>query len=257
LTGRLVSEGRVAENHGTTCIMHTQELVLQHALGIRTRTKNKKIIDEFPDGKLLTKNFKKLCAYIMNKHDKNRFLNYNDYCKTVLKMDARKLVTPNDTRVSGIYFMFESILRSYKCLSRYMSTNENKKEFESFPITPTDWQVLAEFYSVMKVMNVLAMTSQKQSIDANCFSYLSVAYARYMVESAKSLKVIEFSNHYNPSMEISKIPIITLEINQLNPLTQTFIKRLTKEFNFYFDHPDGDQTKMMVFHPIMVWRGLE
>ena len=138
-----------------------------------------------------------------------------------------------------------------------MSTNENKQEFESFNITPTDWQVLAEFYSVMKVMNVLAMTSQKQSIDANCFSYLSVAYARYMVSSAKSLKVIEFSNHYNPSMEISKIPIITLEIHQLNPLTQTFLKRLTKEFDYYFDHPDGDQTKMMVFHPIMVWRGLE
>jgi hypothetical protein len=256
LTGRLVAGGRVAENQGTTCHMHTQELVLQHGLGIRTRTRNKQPIDEFLQGKALTKKFKKLSTFIMNKQDKNRFLNYSDYCKTNLGADVRKLVVPNDTRVSGIFFMFESLLRSYKCLTSYMSSNEHKHDFTEFDISPRDWQILAEFYSVMKVMNVLAMTSQKQSIDANCFSYYSVANAKFMIESAKKLQVIDFSNYYTTSMDFSKIPIINLEIHQLNQLSQDFMKRLVKEFDFYFKGPDGDQLLMMVFHPVMVWSGL-
>ena len=194
----------------------------------------------------------------MNKHDKNRFLIYKDYCKKALGVkNARKLCIPNDTRVSGIYFMFESCLRSYKCLSRYMTTSDNKGDFDEFDISSSDWQVLAEFYAVMKVMNVLAMTSQKQTIDANCFSYYSVAYARYMTESVKKLYVIDFSSHYNASLAMSKIPTISLELDQLNPLTKFFKERLVKEFDFYFKEPDGDQTKMMIFHPVMVWRGLE
>jgi hypothetical protein len=124
-------------------------------------------------------------------------------------------------------------------------------------ILPNEWQIIAEFYSVMKIMNVLAMTSQKQTVDANCFSYYSVAYARYMIESAKNLKVFELLSHYKPSTELAKLPIISLDIDTLSPLTQTFMLRLVKEFDFYFKHPDGDQVKMMVLHPVMIWRGFK
>lgn len=257
LTGRLISELRAPENQTTTCHMHTQELVLQHALGIRQRTRNGNAWDKFLEGKALTKKVKKLVAYIMNKQDKNRFLNYQDYCKKIITTTVRKLVNPNDTRVSGIFFMFESVLRSYKCLTRYMTGSVFKNEFTEFILTSNEWQLLAEFYAVMKIMNVLAMTSQKQSVDANCFSYYSVAYARYMIESAKKINVVDLSGHYNPSTSFSRIPQVTLEIDQLNPLTQKLISRLVKEFDWYFKYPDGDQTKMMIFHPVMIWRGLK
>jgi hypothetical protein len=238
--------------------MHTQELVLQHALGIRERTRNGEPFDDFKPGKALTKKVKKLCSYIMNKHDKNRFLNYEDYCKTHMKQTSvRKLVVPNDTRVSGIFFMFESVLSSYKCLTHYVSRSTYKKDFTELMILPNEWQLIAEFYSVMKIMNVLAMTSQKQTVDANCFSYYSVAFARFMIESAKNLKVVELLSHYKPSTELNKIPIMSLDIDVLNPLTQTFILRLVKEFDFYFKYPDGDQIKMMIFHPVMIWRGFK
>jgi hypothetical protein len=48
-----------------------------------------------------------------------------------------------------------------------------------------------------------------------------------------------------------------LDIDQLNPLTQTLLERLVKEFDFYFKYPDGDQTLMMIFHPVMIWRGFK
>jgi hypothetical protein len=257
LTGRLIAENRVPENQTTTCHMHTQELVLQHALGIRERTRMGEPWDTFPEGKALVKKVKKLVGYVMKKQDKNRFQNYHDYCKKTWQISARKLVNPNDTRVSGIYFMFESVLRSYKCLTRFTSGSIYKNEYTDLMLSTNEWQLLAEFYSTMKVMNVLAMTSQKQTLDANCFSYYSVAHARWMIESAKKLNVIELSSHYHPSTDLSKVPQVSLELEQLNPLTQTFMKRLVKEFDFYFKYPDGDQTKMMIFNPVMVWRGLK
>ena len=239
--------------------MHTQELVLQHALGIRRRTKNGKECDAFPPGKNLKDKVKKLVALIMNKHDKNRFKRYQDYCKKNINIDVRKLVNPNDTRVSGIYHMFESVLRSYKCLTRYLTgcSDKDKDDFRKLIMSQAEWQLMAELYAVMKVMNVLAMTSQKESVDSNCFSYFSVAYARFFVETATSMKVIEISYNIDPTIDVMKIPTVTLQIDQLQEDTQTFITRLVKEFNFYFNHPDNDQAKMMVLHPLMIWRGFE
>jgi hypothetical protein len=116
---------------------------------------------------------------------------------------------------------------------------------------------MAELHAVMKVINILAMTSQKQSVDSNCFSYYSVAYARFFVESANKFKVIDVSQNYNATTAVNKIPTITLQINQLQEDTQVFITRLVKEFNSYFRYPDSDQLIMMIFHPVMAWRGLE
>lgn len=259
LTGKLICEGRRAENGGTTCHMHTQELVLQHALGVRRRTRMGKAHDQFPPGYLLKVKVKKLVRLIMNKHDKNRFKKYVDYCKTFLNIDVRKLVVPNDTRVSGIFHMFESVLRSYKGLTLYMTgcVDKDKEDFKECLLTQVEWQLMAELHAVMKWSNMLAMSSQKQSVDSNCFSYYSVAYVRFFVESAKSFKVIEVSNNYNASTPVAKIPTMTLLINQLQEDTQLFITRLVKEFNAYFANPDGDQVKMMILHPIMAWRGLE
>lgn len=257
MTGRLISGNRQPENSCTTCHMHTQELVLQHALGIRRRTRMGEPWDQFKPGHDLKVNVKKLCQLIMNKHDKNRFKKYSDYCKANLNVDVRKLVIPNDTRVSGIFHMFESVLRSYKCVQMYMTGCEDKEkdDFKKAILTPIEWQFMAELHAVMNVINILAMTTQTQSVDSNCFSYFTVAYARFFVQSATKFKVIDFSQNYNATTPVNKIPTITLQINQLNPETQVFITRLVKEFDLYFRYPDSDQVIMMIFHPVMAWRG--
>jgi hypothetical protein len=135
--------------------------------------------------------------------------------------------------------------------------DKDKNDFQKLVLTPIEWQFMAELHSVMKVINILAMTSQRQSVDSNCFSYYSVAYARFFVESAKTFKVIQFSGTYDADTPVSQIPTITLQVNQLQENTQLFITRLVTEFNSYFKYPDGDQIKMMLLHPVMAWRGLE
>lgn len=130
LTGRLIADGRTPDNATTTCHMHTQELVLQHALGIRKRSRLGEVYCSFPPGHDLKVKVKKLTQLIMNKHDKNRFLKYKDYCKKYLSASSVcKLVVPNDTRVSGIFHMFESVLRSYKSLTLYMTGCKDKDKY--------------------------------------------------------------------------------------------------------------------------------
>lgn len=48
----MIAEDPQAENHGNTCHMHTQELVLQHELDIRQSKIRGEPFDEFPEGKL-------------------------------------------------------------------------------------------------------------------------------------------------------------------------------------------------------------
>jgi hypothetical protein len=101
-TGITISNGRTPIRRGTTCHMHTQELVVGHAMGIRTRKKNNGVTDQFPAAKNLRDKVKLLCSKLMDKKANNRFHKYRDYCKNNLSMSDRKLETPNDTRISGI-----------------------------------------------------------------------------------------------------------------------------------------------------------
>jgi hypothetical protein len=75
-TGVMLAGGRAPATPGTTCHMHAQELVMQHALGLRQRTKNKKGVDSFEEGRVLCKKVKILAAKLMEKRAKNRFQKY-------------------------------------------------------------------------------------------------------------------------------------------------------------------------------------
>lgn len=251
----MISDGREPVIRGTTCHMHAQELVVQHALGIRDRTRMRIPIDQYPEGKSLKEKVKKLLSVIMDKHNKQRFKQYHDYCKMNMTIDVNKLYLPNDTRVSGIFYMYESCLRSRRCINFYLTGSPEKNFYDKYKLTESEWQLVAETHAVLKVMNVLAMTSQKESVDSNCFSYYSVANARYFVEVKKTLKVVDICNTWNPSTPISKWPMVTMAIGQLKDDTQVLLKRLVKEFDHYFPGPDSDQKMMMVLHPVMVWRG--
>ena len=54
LTGLLLAEGRALAIRGTTCQMHAQELVVQHALGLHRGSKNGTAVDKFEPCKNFT-----------------------------------------------------------------------------------------------------------------------------------------------------------------------------------------------------------
>ena len=110
--GLIVSQERKPScGSGTMCVMHSQELVMKHALGIAIQRKGHAVVDEFQDGKALHDKCKGLASRIMDKKAKGRFKEYSDMSKKANGQAALKLSIPNDTRVGGNYLMFQSLLR--------------------------------------------------------------------------------------------------------------------------------------------------
>ena len=109
--GEIIAEGRGTHGGGTTCAMHSQELCLKHAMGLVVRRRGGKIVDSFEEGKELRYKGKKLASTLMDKKCKKWFHKMVSISQKVWNMKALNLVTPNETRVGGIYNMFVSILR--------------------------------------------------------------------------------------------------------------------------------------------------
>lgn len=254
-TGLTIADGRCPKVKGTTCQMHTQELVVQHALGIRQRSRNKNAWDYFHAGKSLRDKSRDLVKKIMDKKTKKGFPKFTKFCETKLKMMVRKLEVPNDTRVSGVFVMYESLLRSYRCVTAFCKAEE--KDFKDIELNEKEWQFLAETHSILQVMNSVALTSQQESVESNCFSYYQVVTARYYLSNVKKFRVIDLNGYWSPMDDLKKIETKMLLREELLDVTQELICRFEKEFQNYFSRPDSDQLLMMVFNPVIVWMGFE
>ena len=238
--------------------MHAQELVVQHALGLRRRSRNGKDIDKFEPGNNLAKKVRVLVSKIMDKRSKNKFTKYIEYCSKDLTTEVNRLIIPNDTRVSGVFLMYESVLRSRTCIMMYTTVSSERAVYKDISLDDNDWQFIAETHSILKVMNLLAMTSQQQSVESNCFSYYHVVSARYYLKASTEFPIIDLKNdHWKPTTEISKIPTTFILKENLMATTVELIDRFENEFLHYFKAPDSDQILMMVFHPLMAWLGFE
>jgi hypothetical protein len=256
-TGLAISGGRAPQRKGVTCVMHAQELVVTHALGLRTRSRKGEVIDEFPTGKLLRDKTKQLLSKIMDKKAKGRFIKYKDYCRDNLGIEARKLELPNDTRVSGVFAMYESALKSRKCINMFCNNGVDQSLYRELMLNDLDWIRMSETYSILKITNELSKYSQEDNVDANCFSYYHVASAKYYITQLKSIKVFDLSAHWTADIDVTKIPQIQKTRDELNEETKKLIDRFKIEFDKYFPRPDSDQLLMMLFHPVMVWAGFK
>jgi hypothetical protein len=251
-----LAEGRCPTTKGTTCQMHAQELVTSHAMGIRERSKNLVSVDNFAPGKNLRNSVKALVSRIMDKRAKGRFKEYNNISMKYLRIKALKLEIPNETRVSGIYNMFLSALRSRKLIVIFLDTCKEPAKFADVELSDVEWQFLAECEALLRTMDVLAMNSQKDDVTGCVFSYFYVARSRFLMKKISMLNVVDLSkNQWTHKDDFDCIPKILTPIEDLQADTLTLIKRFEVEFQRYFPHPDSDQVMMMVFHPIMIWRG--
>lgn len=238
--------------------MHTQELVVKHALGLNHRSKNKVKYDENVAGLHLRDRVKALVSQLMNKRKKNIFLKYKSYCLAQLGSEVLRLEIPNDTRVSGVFRMYESILRA-KCSLTYFCKNsdEHQELFEDLLLTNAEWQDVAETHAILKLFNVVALTSQQQSVDSNCLSYLQIQIARFYISCEETFSVINIQQSWKSNTDIDLIPINMLGKHQLSANSINLIDKLKYELRRYFAQPDSDVLIMMVLHPLMVKGGIK
>jgi hypothetical protein len=237
--------------------MHSQELVICHALGLRERRKKKEVFDSFVLSKNIRDQVKLLLSKIMDKKSKGRFPEYNAMCMQFLQCEANVLEIPNETRVSGTYKMYLSALRSRRIIVLFLNNCKDPKKFEDYVLTNHEWQFVAECEAVLREADVLAMKSQEDDVSSNVFAYFMVAKTRAAIRRIKSLKVFNLNESWTPKTPVEDIPKIAITKNDLMEETQFLITRLIIEYDRYFPHPDSDQLLMMMFHPIMVNSGFQ
>jgi hypothetical protein len=255
LTGHLLSLGRNKKENKNTCAMHTQELVVTHALGIRQRRAVNEVVNDFPEGCNLRERVKALLSFVMDRKSKARFKEYTSLCNDNTGTKGIVLELPNDTRVAGTYRMFLSCLRSRIPLQIFCTSSSQSEKMIALKLNHNEWQLLAEFECVLKECHELAMQTQLDMVGANSYSYFAAQDTRYRLATQKMFEYVDLKCNYLPSSIRSDLPKTKDERAHLHVETQTLLTRLVTEFKFYFGKPDSDQLLQMFFHPYMVWSG--
>jgi hypothetical protein len=250
LTGRLLAEFRVAEG-GTTCIMHTTELVMKHAIGLSTRRAGGQVCDSFAPGKDLRDVCKGLAAKVMDKKAKGRFLEYEDLGKKTWGVSPIKLKVPNETRVGGVYILMVSLLRAKNLLQVLMGASNYQDVYKTCMISNDDWKLMAEFEAIISHVHHLAVACQGNETGEIAFSWFEVSMCLQALKSrTRKYNVVDVSKSWAPNCQLSDLPTQKLDYAHLSSVAQNFIDRLVSEFAFYFPGPDSDQLVAMHLHPV-------
>ena len=171
--------------------MHTQELVITHALGIRTRKKKGVVVDSFDLGKNLREKVKALLSFIMDRKAKGRFREYCSYCHESTGTKGLVLEIPNDTRVAGTYRMFLSCLRSKKAITQFGLVSSHAEKMVNLNLTKKDWNVLSEVETILKECHDLAMISQSDFVGASSYAYYAVRFCKDILNSTIEFEVVD------------------------------------------------------------------
>lgn len=256
--GKIICEGRVpGGKKGTTCGMHTTDLVIKHAVGLVVRTEHKKVVDHFSEFNELRKKIHGLLSRIMDKKAKKRFDELNEQSIAIFKCKALRLEIPNTTRVAGIHRMLESVLRSKHLLSIFQGSCSFREQLASVKISDDDWVVIAECEAILRHLNVLAMESQRDGDGSIAFSWFQTACCRSRLEREKEFLVVDCSKNWTTESSFADIPKMKLKEENLSKIPLTMLHRLQKEFQQYLPEPDEDQILAMVLHPVMATQGFQ
>lgn len=157
-TNSAVAAGRMiaGSNENNNCHMHTTELVLGHALGMKTRTKSGRVIDSNVVAEAIRTSAQKVCVEANGSGNKKYKTANTSRCDSPIK-----LFVPNDTRVGGIAKMYESMIRSYWALAQY-----HKTEKPSIILSAIDWKTIAEIYGTLDVLTKFEFATQTSAFGA-------------------------------------------------------------------------------------------
>jgi hypothetical protein len=247
--GRVISSGRIPLDSKSTCIMHTANLILEHALGIRPRKREPN--DEFLAGKRMCKNVHTALSLIMNKQNKRVFEHYLKICREQFQSNGLRFTLPNETRVAGKYLMVQSLLRQHRAF-KYLTNydDEFKERFQNISFTEYDWTFIQEMEGVMKQMGVLTIGTQTDQVGYISFCWYQIMLVRSTASSLNFFPMMKITDKWDPDTPIQDIPLCKRERKHLTPDTKIFLARIVSECDRYLPTPDSDMRLAIFFNPI-------
>ena len=95
LASKLLSSNKLKKNHGgLNCLMHGVDLMLEHGTGKTMRTKNKVVVDEFPELENLRKKVHRICTIISNKKRRDCLTVMTSFALNSTEQQLQELTSP-------------------------------------------------------------------------------------------------------------------------------------------------------------------
>jgi len=217
------------------------------------------IVDQFEEGKAICDTCKNLISQIMYKKDKSRFAEFQLISERTYNVQPVRLVTPNDTRVSGVHLMFQSLLRAKSLVQILPSASKFVAHYSPFIIDPDTWLIIAEFEAITKFTHELSMLLQHDDPGELAFSWMEcyLCYSQFKTKESSGYRVCDVTKTWLPNTSIDLLPRVTMVYDDFTEVGRKFIDRLCSEMERYFPHPDTDQIIAVLLHPYFQYRGQE
>jgi hypothetical protein len=279
-TNASVKVGFLLTGEQGTCAMHTTSLLIGHATGILTRSSAGTVIDSFDDLRDLFKEVMDAASWLNNKKAKSRYIKY---VKLMVRLGrkGRKIVVPNATRVAGIVHHLRSLLMERWNLLEYYREVSDTKE-----ISDNQFWLAAQVHSVLHPLSVLCDQVQTDTFGAISYTYYFIMRLFSMYYYKKYYWVVETRTSNNPDKEtrwggekltypklnwefcpndwenqkqniikgdlkgnLSRLGMVLIPRENLDPIAQTLIMRVKKEFVNYGVVPTSDRLVAFACNP--------
>ena len=292
-TNSAVKTGFLLAGERGTCFMHLTQLVLKHAIGKLTRSKNGVVQDKFPEMDTLRSKVEKASSWLMDKKAKGRYKNYEKHMLAA-KRTARKIIQPNSTRAGGIVLHDGDMIAARFNLSLEYDLIGEKVNCHA--LTDMDFEQLAQVYAVTYPILVLILALQSDR--AGCLAYTFMHTFRTLVSyhTAEYWWVADVtltSNITNatrwdgnakwpkrdhmgcPTLPVDQenlnkengnvkwtgnkktITLVKISTDELFKVTTTCLRRLKTELRGYCGKPSKDQLLAMAVNPFIVSWGFQ
>ncbi|KAI2500536.1 hypothetical protein MHU86_13960 [Fragilaria crotonensis] len=258
-TNSAVATGRALSSKDGDCMMHMCNLVADHASGKKVRTRQKVVVDHFPECEALRQKTHQMINFITSKKAKQRMLNYRRRNAEAGKQTIR-LGLDNDTRIGGTRRMYEQVLRSRYCIPLYF--NQEKTEIsQKYSFTDEEWELIAGFEAILRPVCNLSFSAQTDSRPTGGISWLKVVCCKMsMIQEYYQIVDVAFADsiedRWDTRSAFRHLPSIKVAANNLNPLVAKLRTRLKDELDKYFLEPSDLQCLAMIVDPVMLTTGL-
>jgi hypothetical protein len=250
--GRIIASNRIPVNSQSTCIMHTGNLILEHALGLRPRLRSKEP-DVYVEGAKMCKDVHTALSIIMNKRNKKIFEDYTKICKDTFQSKSVRFMLPNETRVSGKYIMIQSLLRQHRAFVHFTTdhASPHKTKFSAIRFEERDWIYIQEMEGIMSGMGVVTLGTQTDQPCYISYCWYQVQYVRSTAERGEGFSLMNLKKTWAPDTPLHMIPVEYRKRQDLLPESIIFLKRIVRECDFYLKEPDGDM-RLSIFLTLLL-----
>ena len=255
---KIVADSEKKED--ATCRMHIIDLVMEHALGLATRSRSGVVVDSFVACCSLIKKAKNFLHWLSGKKNKQRFARFVTLVKSNLSsgIDPCKPATPGDTRVSSTYLMFDALMCSYHEIRLFLFMSNHPKDKNCpFRLTEQEWVDIAQITALLSPISKYSFAVQVDHLGAIGGSWLHCMAVKEQLLRKREIRVINFTkpSWISASSAYKKLPKVPLPCEDLGMMAMTFRDRLVQELDNYMQSPSKDQLVAMACHPLIATIG--